>query len=179
MLALLAFQRRQLAAPVRILCRHTICSLWVATPQPPFGCCISLYRSDYLLTLSRPSHFHPLGCTLLRSGFPRRFDSRYTFKNVLLFLHRHIQTDSPSSSRVSLFLHVSASLTDFNPFHFVHLTTYFIILFYHTLVRFSSITFKLRTVLTCIDLQGFHRFHEVYAAGQWRILPSFKLSSMA
>ena len=99
----------QPGVPVRILCRHTICSLWVATPQPPFGCCISLYRSDYLLTLSRPSHFHPLGCTLLRSGFPRRFDSRYTFKNVLLFLHRHIQTDSPSSSRVSLFLHVSAS----------------------------------------------------------------------
>ena len=148
MLALLAFQRRQLAAPVRILCRHTICSLWVATPQPPSGCCISLYRSDYLLTLSRPSHFHPLGCTLLRSGFPRRFDSRYTFKNVLLFLHRHIQTDSPSSSRVSL-------------------------------VRFSCITFKLRTVLPCIDSQGFHRFHEVYAAGQWRILPSFRLSSMA
>ena len=129
MLALLAFQRRQPAAPVRILCRHTICSLWVATPQPPSGYCISLYRSDYLLTLSRPSHFHPLGCTLLRSGFPRRFDSRYTFKNVLLFL--------------------------------------------------SSITFKLRTVLPCIDLQGFHRFHEVYTAGQWRILPSFRLSSMA
>ena len=148
MLALLAFQRRQLAAPAQTLCRHTICSLWVATPQPPSGCCISLYRSDYLLTLSRPSHFHPLGCTLLRSGFPRRFDSRYTFKNVLLFLHRNIQTDSPSSSRVSL-------------------------------VRFSCITFKLRTVLPCIDLQGFHRFHEVYAAGQWRILPSFKLSSMA
>ena len=140
--------RRIPGALTRTSCRHTICSLWFATPQPPFGCCISLCRSDYLLTLSRPSHFHPLGCTLLRSGFPRRFDSRYTFKNVLLFLHRHIQTDSPSSSRVSL-------------------------------VRFSCITFKLRTVLPCIDSQGFHRFHEVYAAGQWRILPSFRLSSMA
>ena len=158
--------RRIPGALTRTSCRHTICSLWFATPQPPFGCCISLCRSDYLLTLSRPSHFHPLGCTLLRSGFPRRFDSRYTFKNVLLFLHRHIQTDSPSSSRVSLFLHVSASRIYFPCSH-------------QTLVRFSSITFKLRTVLTCIDLQGFHRFHEVYAAGQWRVLPSFKSSSMA
>lgn len=105
MLALLAFQRRQLAAPVRILCRHTICSLWVATPQPPFGCCISLYRSDYLLTLSRPSHFHPLGCTLLRSGFPRRFDSRYTFKNVLLALQwRDFQASHSSFARCCLVL---------------------------------------------------------------------------
>lgn len=156
--------RRIPGALTRTSCRHTICSLWFATPQPPFGCCISLCRSDYLLTLSRPSHFHPLGCTLLRSGFPRRFDSRYTFKNVLLALHRHIQTDSLSFFHAFLFLRVLASRIYFPRSH---------------QKRFSSITFKLRTVLPCIDLQGFHRFHEVYTAGQWRILPSFKLSSMA
>nr|DAQ33271.1 MAG TPA: hypothetical protein [Caudoviricetes sp.] len=34
---------------------------------------------DYLLTVSSPLRFRPLGRTLLCSGFPRHFDSRYTF----------------------------------------------------------------------------------------------------
>nr|DAH34617.1 MAG TPA: hypothetical protein [Bacteriophage sp.]DAU68007.1 MAG TPA: hypothetical protein [Caudoviricetes sp.] len=56
-----------------------VSSVQFARLYPPFGCCMFPCRSDYLLTVSGPLRFRPLGRTLLCSGFPRHFDSRYTF----------------------------------------------------------------------------------------------------
>ncbi len=62
-------------------CAHTklvavieaYCSTKFAKLNPPFGCCMSPYRSDYLFTcFNRAVRFEPLGSTSFRN-------SRYTF----------------------------------------------------------------------------------------------------